>query len=130
MSISYYDAESPMPPDEWLALPEAERLRAAQNYHVQSQIKVPSMQAHAAIHVIVENQLATGYGPSQRAIERLRTGGLSRHEAIHAIGSVVARTVHELTASSDPAVHGTHQERMGAAIDALTVESWKKLGLS
>jgi hypothetical protein len=130
MSVTLYDPEAPMAAGDWLALAETERLRLAQNYHVQSKIKAPRMKAHAAVHVIVENQIATGYGPTRRAVERLVAGGLTRHEAIHAVGTVVVRAAHQLTASSDPEFHDTHQKRMGAAIDSLTVESWKALGLA
>lgn len=119
-----------MPSSDWLALSETERMRLAQNFHVQSRIKVPRIKAHAAILVIIENQIAIGYAPTKPAVERLMAGGLSRHEALHAVGSVVARAAHELRISTDPEVHRTHQERLGADIDSLTVESWKGLGLA
>jgi uncharacterized glyoxalase superfamily protein PhnB len=71
MSVTRYDAKAPMPSSNWLALSETERLRLARNFHVQSRIKAPRMTAHAAIHVMVENQIAIGYGPTRRAVGRL-----------------------------------------------------------
>ena len=46
------------------------------------------------MHVIVENQLAINDPPEVRpTLKRLVEGGLTRHEAIHAIGSVVAEAL-------------------------------------
>jgi Domain of unknown function (DUF1841) len=43
------------------------------------------------MHVVVENQLAAGNPPEAgETLERLVTSGLTRHETIHAIASVVA----------------------------------------
>jgi hypothetical protein len=49
---------------------------------------------HALMHVIVENQLAGGDPPEVRAtLERLSRAGVARHDAIHALGSVVAEAI-------------------------------------
>ena len=49
---------------------------------------------HALMHVIVENQVAIDDPPEVRpTLKRLLDAGLSRHEAIHAIGSVVAEAL-------------------------------------
>jgi hypothetical protein len=49
-----------------------------------------SIRAHAANHVIVENQLAMGDATVVPAtLARLMQEGLDRHDAIHAIGSVL-----------------------------------------
>ena len=47
---------------------------------------------HAALHVTVENQIAAG-DPAETAatLRRLVSAGTTRHEAIHAVASVVLR---------------------------------------
>jgi hypothetical protein len=55
-----YDPLVPPDPAAWLALEEAERLALAEAYHVRKRIKLPSVKAHAVLHVIVENQIAEG----------------------------------------------------------------------
>jgi predicted secreted Zn-dependent protease len=50
------------------------------------------------MHVIVENQLAGGNPPAvQDTLERFSQAGLTRHEAIHAIGSVMAEAILNIT---------------------------------
>jgi hypothetical protein len=91
MTATYYDPDAPPNPREWLALDEWERVRLAGNYHQTARIRLPDTKAHAIVHAIVENQIAQGFGPTCRALERLQKEGLSRHEAVHAIGSVVSK---------------------------------------
>jgi hypothetical protein len=50
--------------------------------------------------VIVENQIAEGYEPTVRAIVRLTAGGLDRHEAVHAIGSIISAGIERITAKA------------------------------
>ena len=45
---------------------------------------------HAVVHAIVENQLALGEPVVVATLARLRSDGLDRHEAVHAIGSVLS----------------------------------------
>lgn len=124
MSRTYYSPDTAPDPKEWLALPEQERQRVVQNHHVQARVKVPNLKLHSAMHVVVENQLAGGYGPSKCAVERLQSEGLTRHDAVHAIASVVSRFVFELLKSPTAEQQASHQSRMGAAIDALTAATW------
>jgi len=78
---------------EWLALDEQERIALAAAHHRRTRAKLPNLQLHAAIHVVVENQIAERVAVVQETLERLLAQGLDRHEAIHAIGSVVAEHV-------------------------------------
>jgi hypothetical protein len=52
--------------------------------------------AHAVFHVIVENQIAENLESALRAIVRLRVEGLDRHDAIHAVASVLFEHVQDL----------------------------------
>jgi len=127
MSKTYYDPDVVVDPQKWLALPEAERLRLVQSYHVASRIKVPRMKAHAAMHATVENQVASGFGPSTRALVRLQEEGLSRHEAVHAIAYVIAQFIFELNQGQSSEEQTTFQARMNAAIDKLHAAQWLSL---
>jgi hypothetical protein len=124
MSVTYYDPDKSPVAQYWLALGESERIRLAQSYHVSARIRTPNLKAHAVVHVIVENQIAMGFGPSRRAVERLQSEGLSRHDAVHAIGSVVAAHAYELMNAKqvDP---GPTQRRLNAAIDELSASGWR-----
>ena len=52
---------------------------------------------HVAIHQTIENQLAAKDPPVvHETLERLMRSGLSRHEAIHAIGSVLSVEIWEI----------------------------------
>jgi hypothetical protein len=127
MSKTYYDPDLAVDPHKWLALPEAERIRLVQSYHVASRTKVPSMKAHAAMHAAVENQVATGYGPSTRALARLQEEGLSRHEAVHAIAYVIAQFLYELNQEQSPEKQASFQARMNESIEKLHAAQWLSL---
>lgn len=52
------------------------------------------LRLHAAIHAVVETQLRDGRPPETgHTLERLMGEGLSRHDAVHAIGAVVSEEV-------------------------------------
>jgi len=121
---TFYDPERAPDPSEWLALDEAQRIRLAQNYHQSARIKMPSVKAHAAIHTVVENQIAMGFGPTCRAMDRLQKEGLSRHDAIHAIGSVIAAFIGEAVGPNPPP-QPDYQARLNAEIDVLSADRWK-----
>ncbi|HEX9819887.1 MAG TPA: hypothetical protein VGD07_09770 [Methylomirabilota bacterium] len=82
---------------------------------------------HAAIHVIVENQVAMGDElPVRRVLERLRREGLDRHEAIHAIGSVLANHLSDLLATG-PRTVDAHAPYW-TELERLTAERWQSVG--
>lgn len=81
-----YDPERAPKAAEWLALDEQERIALAEKYHRVARIKMPNVKMHAIAHAVVENQIAEGYEPVVRAMTRLISTGLSRHDALHAIG--------------------------------------------
>jgi hypothetical protein len=127
MSSTYYDPDKAPNAAEWLAIDEHERIRLAQNYHAAARIKTPNPKAHALYHAIVENQIAQGHGPSCRAVERLQREGLTRHDSIHAVASVVAATTYELVREPQSSASGNELQRaMNAKLEALTAASWTK----
>jgi hypothetical protein len=121
-----YDADLPPDPDAWLASEEADRLAAVEAHHRGLAVhpRSPKPRLHAAIHLVVENQLALGEPPeARRALARLVAAGLPRHEAVHAIGLLVAD-------AASGAMDGRSFDARAYAreLDALTAEGWRKLG--
>ena len=118
-----YDPYEAPEPDVWLELDESERIHLVRSYHRRAGIKIPNPELHAATHVIVENQLAAGEPVVQAAYSRLRDGGLDRHDAIHAIGQVLANTIHAgLTEGGASDLNSSYLE----ALRGLTAERWLK----
>jgi len=74
------------------------------------------------MHVIVENQLAANDEPVARALGRLIKEGLSRHDAVHAIGSLVTEQLYDLLKEHGPPE--TARARYYAAIERLTAATW------
>lgn len=111
---------------QWLKLPERERLRVVSTFHMVNRLKSGNAKAHAAIHVIVESQIATGFGPTVRAMARLQREGLSRHESLHAVGSVLSSNI--LEAMRKPPENNSQaiQSQINAAIERLSAQSWRQ----
>ena len=97
-----------------------------EGYHRDARIALPrtARRFHATIHTIVENQRALNDEPVVGALGRLMKEGLSRHDAIHAIGSLVAEHVNDLLKLKD--APETSRARYYAAIERLTVAEWHK----
>ena len=96
-----YDPMNAPDPDEWQSLDEQERLMLVEDHHRQAGVELPNEQIHAVIHVVVENQIALGDEvPTQATLERMMREGLDRHDAIHAVGSVLANFLGEILAAA------------------------------
>lgn len=120
--MNQYDPEHAPNPDEWLELGEQERILLVEQYHRFSRAKLPNLTAHAVFHAIVENQIAAGLEPVLRAMARLTKEGLTRHDAVHAIASVLAEHIHDLFKTKDEST--TSQARYNAAVERLNAKSW------
>jgi len=125
-----YDPDHDIDPRIWEATDEVERMECVKDYHRRRKIRLPSANAHAAIHAIVENQIALGDAYVAKAVlERLMREGLSRHEAVHAIGSVLSEQFfkvmkHQIT--SGDALNATYLDKL----NRLTADSWRSIGES
>jgi hypothetical protein len=75
---------------------------------------------------MVENQLAEQLPPVVRAIERLKMQGLTRHDAIHAIGTVITEQFYAMTKNPELANDGNAQSRYDTAVGRLTAQQWLK----
>ena len=120
-----YDPDRSPNPGEWLALDEQLRIHLVEKFHRKARVKLPNIKAHAAFHAIVENQIAMQHPPVARAMERLSKQGLSRHDCVHAISSVLVHHFHELmtTKTGDPPA--VIQARYDAAVERLTAAGWR-----
>jgi hypothetical protein len=111
-----YDPTFPPDPDAWLQLDEAERIEAVLRYHKRAGMRGGNRRAHAAFHTIVENQIAEGLRSACDAMDRLQQEGLDRHDAIHAVGSVLAGHIHGALTGK----RGVDQQAYDNELDALT----------
>jgi hypothetical protein len=122
-----YDPLEAPDPEEWLALDEQERLDLVQDYHRRARIRLPNAKVHAVFHAIVEAQIALAdETPARRTAQRLMDEGLDRHEAIHAIGSVLAEFMHDLLKA--PQSDTNPNVPYFAALERLTAEDWRRSG--
>jgi hypothetical protein len=98
-------------PSEGLATDEMERIELVRRFHRRARIVLPSERAHAAFHVVVEDQVAMGEEtPVAATLDRLIREGLDRHEAVHAIASVLAGQLWEALESDKTAVGSFYDE--------------------
>lgn len=125
-SRTSYNPEVAPNPAAWLAKSERERMRSVSMHHMVNRLNSGNAKAHAAIHVIVENQVAMGLGATVRAMARLQSQGLSRHDSLHAIGSVLATHMFETVREAQDLDPETFQARIDAAIERLDAQTWLK----
>jgi hypothetical protein len=117
-----YDPDNPPDPQAWLALDEEERQRLIEQYYEREGGYGGSLEVLAKVHEIIETQLAERVTPVKAAFVRLRDNGLSRHDAIRAIGSVLASRIRRI---EDPADLTSAPNRdYFSALEALTADRW------
>ena len=126
MEIFRYDAQAPVNSEDWLKLDEYERIDSVTRYHRRQRIRLPDEHLHALIHVIVENQVALGDTfVAKGVLLRLVREGVDRHEAIHAIGSVLAD--HSSVLMSGGGAKDDPNAEYIRKLKSLTAESWRNL---
>ena len=119
-----YDPDISPAPTDWLRTDEGERIELVASYHRRKEIKLPNRQLHAVIHVVVENQLALGDTVVLETLSRLQNEGLNRHDALHAIGSVLAEDLYALMQEADTSTEETHQRYL-ERLQRLTAKNWR-----
>ena len=73
------------------------------------------------VHLVVEKQVAMGDElPVAEAVQRLMGEGLSRHEAIRAVGAVMMGYLHDALGTES----GPDNEAYNRELRALTRERW------
>jgi uncharacterized protein YoaH (UPF0181 family) len=119
--LTKYDPDRAPDPARWLAEDEGQLLSIIERYHRRERIENERPRVHAMVHMVVEKQVAMGDElPVADAIQRLMGEGLSRHEAIHAVGSVLMGYLHDALRSEE----GPDNEAYNREVRALTKESW------
>ncbi|MCC7412778.1 MAG: hypothetical protein IT495_14285 [Gammaproteobacteria bacterium] len=109
---------------QWQALDESTRVNIVVAWHRRAGEHLANETMHAAVHVMVENQLALAELPVAHTLSRLMHEGLDRHEAIHAVGSVLVAHLHELIhhETADPPANRAYFERL----EKLTARRWRR----
>lgn len=115
-----YDPDRAPDPETWLAMDEQDKHASVERYHRGARIEMPNLAVHAIVHTVIENQLAQGVEPVRRALDRLMAGGLDRHDALHAIGSVLATRLFTMM-KEQVSDSGEYLK----AVDELTADKWK-----
>ena len=124
-----YDPHVAPTPEEWLALDEHERIQLVEQYHRRARIRLPNAKVHAVMHAVIENQIALADEiPVRRTLQRLMFEGLDRHDALHAIGSVLAMHMHDLVSRPKAASDANPNDAYYAALERLTAEDWLQSG--
>jgi len=119
-----YDPMLEPDPEGWEALDEDERISEVMEHHQEAGIELPDEYTHALLHVVVENQIALGEEtPVEAVLRRLIDENLDRHDAVHAIASILVNHMHEL-------IHGEDAELDNAdyyaELEKLTAEKWSR----
>ncbi len=117
-----YDPEIPPDPGKWLALPREERERLVKAYYERTGGYGGSLDVHARVHATIETQLAERVPPVKAAFVRLRDNGLSRHEAVRAIGSVLGRYIRRIENPED--LTSPANREYFSALEMLTADTW------
>ena len=122
--MNSYDPDVSPPTADWLQTDEGERVVLVTSYHRRKNTRLPNAQLHAVVHVMVENQLALGEEVVVKTLARLQTEGLNRHDAVHAIGSVLAGDLYKLMHDSSDASSDAYRRYL-EALQRLTAKDWR-----
>jgi len=118
-----YDAIEQPDPEIWLELDETERVDLVLDYHRRIGVQLETPELHAMAPVVVENQVVLGKAtPVPETLERLMDEGLDRHEAVHAIGSVLMRILFDAVDKPDDG--GDINARYNRELATLTAADW------
>jgi hypothetical protein len=124
VAMDSYNPEHAPVGNEWLEIDEDERLMLVEQYHRDARIRLPksARRVHATMHTIVENQLALNDEPVVKALDRLMREGLTRHDALHAIGCLVSEQIYDILKHNE--TPDASKARYYAAIEQLTAAAW------
>lgn len=121
--MDQYDPNQAPNPAEWLELDEGTRIYLVLEHHGNAEDAPPNEHVHASIHVTVENQVAIEEEPVPATLERLTREGLDRHEAVHAIGAVLAENIQALLSAGKGKFDKQHYRDR---LNKLTAKRWRK----
>jgi len=125
MEQDKYNPEKAPDPEAWLELDEFERIDLIQSFIEMNETDVPeeAKRLHAAIHAAVENQLAMAIEPASETVTRLVRQGLTRHDAVHAVGAVLSGDIYEMMNGTTKKWNRQHYDQR---LKKLTAKRWRK----
>lgn len=111
--------------EEWLKATDDERTTVVKEFHEENDeaMDEEALTLHSAVHVIVENQLAMGVELLPETVTKLIRQGLSRHEAIHAIGAIIAEDIFAIVRGQKSEFSPKQYRRK---LEKLTAKRWRK----
>jgi hypothetical protein len=120
-----YSPDKPIEPSEWLNMDESERIELVRDFHETYEDEMPddALSMHSMVHVIVENQLASGVELVPQTIAKLTRQGLERHEAIHAIGAILSEDIFDVVKGN---VQDFSPKKYRRKLDKITAKRWLK----
>jgi hypothetical protein len=122
--MNTYDPDVSPASADWLRTDAGDRIQLVVADHGRKAIKLPDSRLHAVVHVVVENQLALGEQVVVNTLARLQAEGLSRHDALHAIGSILAENLYELMHDEQAETEGPYRRYL-ERLQKLTASSWR-----
>lgn len=120
-----YDPSIQPNTEEWLEITDDERTAIVREFHEKTEegLDEKALTIHSAVHVIVENQLAMGVELLPETIAKLVKQGLSRHEAIHAIGAIITEDIFDIMRGNKSEFSPKQYRRK---LEKITAKRWKK----
>jgi hypothetical protein len=124
VATARYDPDRKPDSATWLDLDEDARIAKIVSYHRAKRVSLENERIHAIAHMLVENQIALGE-PAQvpDTLARLMNEGLSRHDAVHAVGSVLLGVVFDVVRKPD-AKHDPNTQ-YNQELAELTAARWR-----
>ena len=100
--------------------PQSDRINFALDSHHNSAADLlnQSSTLHASIHVVVENQLALNTEFIPETLAALMKLGMSRHNAIHAIGAVILEELQSATQGGETFTSAQYRRKFDDLIKA------------
>ena len=128
--MNRYDADHEPDPNAWLGLDEEAKIDLVVKYHRRHRPRTARVRLHATFHTIVENQVAANEPVVVETLKRLRNEGLSRHDSVHAIASVLAAQVYDVLKHEQPETGKDPNEAYAAELRQLTAARWRDSGVA
>lgn len=126
MDLSYDPDQAP-DPRNWLKIPEGKRLLLVRDAHRDDGLEPDALLMHANIQMVIENQIAARIGCVVRAMARLQAEGLGRHDALHALATVLSEHLHLVSQAEQDGTAAPTSDQYHAEMERLTTARWREL---
>lgn len=123
-----YDPSTAPDVETWLRYHVRERELAVRRAHEKAKgahpkLGIKDIGRHDIEHQVVESWIARDAHDAPRALERLCSAGLTRHEAIHALGDAFARVLQRDMETME--AEGEVDEDIAGELAAVTPDAWR-----